>query len=57
MTAEFSLEIESKHENSIIEELASDYSRYLDVDASKQVLCFLFSNNTSFRTISTNVQL
>ena len=37
MTAEFSIETDSKSDISLIEELAKDYTRYLEVDASKQV--------------------
>ena len=37
MTAELSIETDSKSDISLIEELAKDYTRYLEVDASKQV--------------------
>ena len=37
MTAENKNEADGKSEFSMIEELSKDYSRYLDVDASRQV--------------------
>ena len=49
MTAESHHESDTKSDLSMIDELTRDYSRYLEVDASKQVICF--SCLTKFRIV------